>query len=159
MRLYLVQHGKAVDKKVNPDRPLTSEGAQEVDRVAAFLKGQPLHITEIWHSGKTRARQTAERLASTLVPGAVLRSREGLAPDDAVSDLKRVLEKRRENLMIVGHLPFLSKLAGLLLTGDDDEQVVGFRNGGVVCLEQDEADRWRVAWAIAPELLKASRDR
>jgi phosphohistidine phosphatase len=159
MRLYLVQHGKAVDKNVNPDRPLTSEGAQEVDRVATFLKGQPLDIAEIWHSGKTRARQTAERLASALAPSVVPRSREGLAPDDDASGLKRVLEKRHENLMIVGHLPFLSKLAGLLLTGDEDEQVVGFRNGGVVCLERDEADRWRVAWAVAPELLKASRGR
>jgi phosphohistidine phosphatase len=58
--------------------------------------------------------------------------------------------------MIVGHLPFLSRLASTLLIGDETVALVAFRNGGVVCLERgEEKGRWRLTWAVVPELLGA----
>ena len=62
------------------------------------------------------------------------------------------IESQNKNLMIVGHLPFLQKLASLLLSGTEDNQFISFRNSGVVCLEYTGA--WKVLWAVIPELLE-----
>ncbi len=59
-----------------------------------------------------------------------------------------------QDLMLVGHLPHLSKLVSLLLTGREDIELIAFRMGGVVCLERDEEGRWRLLWALRPELVK-----
>jgi len=50
---------------------------------------------------------------------------------------------------------YFGKLAALLLVGDPERKVVGFRNGGVVCLERDEDGNWSVGWVLTPELLAA----
>jgi phosphohistidine phosphatase len=57
----------------------------------------------------------------------------------------------RWRVMLVGHLPFLARLAGLLLSGDADNPIVRFRTGGIVCLTRDE-DRWQVAWILTPDM-------
>ena len=155
MILCLVQHGKAADKKVDLDRPLTEEGAREVESVGAFLSGKDLGPVAVWHSGKTRARQTAELLARHVAPRAALEARDGLAPKDDVGNVIEELREREEDLMIVGHLPFLSKLAAALVAGNKDAGVVAFKNAGVVCLERDAENAWHVAWAVTPDLLAA----
>jgi len=55
--------------------------------------------------------------------------------------------------MIVGHLPFLGRLAALLLTGNADNEVVAFQFGCVVCLSGDDSGRWKLEWMMVPELL------
>lgn len=54
--------------------------------------------------------------------------------------------------MLVGHMPFLARLAGLLVAGNPETEVVRFQNGGIVCLE-GEGGRWRVRWAVVPDLV------
>lgn len=153
MRLYLVQHGNAVDKSVDPDRPLTSRGAHDIEKVAACLSVHRLDVTSIWHSGKTRARQTAELMAKHALPRAGTDDHPYLDPDDDPKSIAALLRKIDSNLMIVGHLPFLSRLASLLLTGDRDGDLIHFVNGGVVCLERDSTDHWRLVWAVTPDLV------
>jgi len=60
LRVYLVRHGKAKSKEEDPERHLTERGAEEVRRVARFLAAAGIQVSKILHSGKTRARQTAE---------------------------------------------------------------------------------------------------
>jgi phosphohistidine phosphatase len=55
--------------------------------------------------------------------------------------------------MIVGHLPFLGKLVGLLVTGSDNNEIVEFRFGSVVGLERRDDKKWKVAWMVTPSLL------
>ena len=55
--------------------------------------------------------------------------------------------------MIVGHLPFLGRLAALLLTGNADKEVVAFQFGCVVCLNGDDEVRWKLEWMMVPKLL------
>jgi len=157
MRLYLVQHGQAVDKQTDPDRPLTEHGAQEADAVGAFLSAQRLNVPEVWHSGKTRARQTAETLAGHVAQDGAVQMRDGLAPKDDVAKIAKALRGRDRDLLIVGHLPFLAKLAGLLLAGDERTHVVAFQYAGVVCLESDDEGRWQVRWMVVPQLAQAGR--
>ncbi|NIA14937.1 MAG: phosphohistidine phosphatase SixA [Nitrospiraceae bacterium] len=153
VRVYLVQHGKAVDKKTDPERPLSPEGAAEVEAVAAFLAAKPLDVAEVWHSGKTRARQTAEGFGPCLVEGYALKQRDGLAPKDTVGAIARELDGLDGDVMIVGHLPFLDKLASLLVASDEDAGVAAFRNAGVVCLVGDKEQGWQVEWSVIPEIV------
>ena len=153
MRLYLVQHGKAAPEELDPRRPLTAEGRAAVARVAGFLKPLGLRVEALWHSGKLRAEQTAQLLAEAVAcPGGPAR-RDGLGPNDPVGPIRSELERHGGELMIVGHLPMLGRLASLLLTGREEADVVAFRNGGVVCLGREAAGKWRVEWAVVPELL------
>lgn len=54
--------------------------------------------------------------------------------------------------MLVGHLPFMDRLAGLLVTGDPNNSAVRFRTAGIVCLEGAGGD-WAVKWVVTPELV------
>ena len=54
--------------------------------------------------------------------------------------------------MLVGHLPFMARLAGRLVTGDEQLHVADFVPGTVLCLEPAAGDRWCVAWMVRPEL-------
>jgi phosphohistidine phosphatase SixA len=56
--------------------------------------------------------------------------------------------------MIVGHLPILQKLASLALVATDSSQLIGFQQGGVVCLRQDEDGHWQIRFVVTPELFK-----
>ena len=153
MQVYLVQHGGAESKKVNPTRPLTERGRQEVRCVAAFAERLGLEVRQIRHSGKTRAEQTASILGEALFPpdGVVVAS--GLAPLDNVQLVADALTQEPQPVMIVGHLPFLARLTGLLVTGDPDCSAVRFRNGGIVCLVyEEEKDTWLVSWLLTPKM-------
>jgi phosphohistidine phosphatase len=152
MKLYLVQHAKAAGKQEDPDRPLTEEGKREVQKVAEFVKPLRLCVDHLWHSRKLRAEQTAEVLAGVIEVQATT-ARDGLGPTDDVVALADELAGSEVHIMVVGHLPFLSKLASLLLTGSESANAVAFKNGGVVSMQSDEDGRWQIDWMVTPELL------
>ncbi len=153
LRLYLVQHAEAKPQAEDPARPLSEKGQEDIRRVANFIKAKGIEVSKIFHSGKLRAKQTAEALAEGISSAGGVEQAEGLAPLDDPGILANRLKEELEDLVLVGHLPHLSKLAGLLLAGDPERKVVGFRNGGVVCLERDENGNWSVGWVLTPEIL------
>ena len=146
MRFYIVQHGVAVEKAINPDRPLTLEGRDEIGRLSVYLSQKGVSDSSIYHSGKTRAKETAQLLAEHLSDIAI-GEHSGLGPNDDVSLLADRLE---DNAMYVGHLPHLSKLVSYVITGDVDTGVVTFVNGGVVCLNKDR-EAFQIDWYLRPE--------
>jgi phosphohistidine phosphatase len=152
MELYLVQHGEAKSKAEDPQRPLTERGRDEVQKVAAFAARAGLKISQVRHSGKRRAEETASILAEHLSPAEGVRAFPGLTPMDDVRPITQALQEETAPLMLVGHLPFMDRLAGLLVTGDPDRSVVRFRMGGIVCLEGAGHD-WAVKWVVTPELV------
>lgn len=154
MRLYLLQHGEAVSKEVDPERPLTEKGRQDVARTAEFLKVSGIKIDVILHSTKTRAIETARILAETILPKDGTEQKEGLAPNDPVDTLFDELTTENRDLMVVGHLPFLGKLVSLALAGSESSKIVSFKAGGVVCLERREDGKWQLVFVITPDLLK-----
>lgn len=153
MRLYLVQHGQAAAKDVDPARPLTDRGRADVEKVAAFIKPLNLYVSTVWHSGKTRAAQTAELLAAAVRTDNRCLERPGLAPNDDVLPVKDELARAQHDIMIVGHLPFLSKLASLLLADDESAAPVAFQQAGLVCLQRAPEKKWQLDWMITPQLL------
>lgn len=154
MRLYLVQHGEATSEEVDPKRPLTEKGKQDVTGTANFLRASGINIDIIWHSTKTRAIETAKILAQALSPKQGAEQREDLAPNDPVKKVFDSIASEDRDLMIVGHLPFLQKLASLALTNSESSDIVAFRKGGAVGLERKEANVWQLIFAIIPDMLK-----
>jgi phosphohistidine phosphatase len=152
MSLYLVQHGEALAKEVDPDRPLSAAGRRDIERLGALLAGADFRIMRVLHSGKARARQTAEILAAALAPQAPVEASDGLAPNDAPGPFADRVAQSDDGLLVAGHLPFMARLVSYLLTGEADRPTVAYRPGSVVCLERDEDGRWHIAWMLRPEL-------
>ncbi len=154
MNLYLVQHGEAVAKTEDPERPLSDKGWEDIQRVAAYVaRRTDILIRQINHSGKTRARQTAELLAEAIQPPEGVSDVPDLAPMDDPSVWVSYLAETTRDLMLVGHLPHLSKLAALLICQDGTQKVVDFKMGGVVCVGRDEEGDWSVRWMVTPEIV------
>jgi phosphohistidine phosphatase len=149
VHVYLVQHGQSKSEEEDPQRGLTDKGISEVQKVADFLRPLEFEVDAVWHSGKARAQQTAELLARAISAQDRVVQREGLGPKDQVATTKQALERTGGDVMIVGHLPFLGKLAALLVIGS----VVEFQYGSVVCIERHHEGKWKIAWMILPALL------
>jgi phosphohistidine phosphatase len=154
MRLYLVQHAEAKSKEEDPARDLTEKGRADVRRVADFASGLNLAISRILHSGKTRAASTAAILAEKLRPAQGVAETDGLAPLDDPHIWAGRLFGLAENLVLVGHLPHLAKLATVLLCGDREKDAVNFKMGGIVCLSREKQAPWGLEWMVVPDLLR-----
>ena len=153
MKLFLVQHAKAVSKELNPDRPLSEEGCEELQKICDFIKPLNLSVDFLWHSGKKRAEQTAEMLAEAMSAGSQ-EVRDNLGPNDDVTEVADEIGKSEHDTMIVGHLPFLDKLVSLLLSGSDATDIVEFRNAGIVCLSRNKENKWQIEWILTPQIVQ-----
>lgn len=152
--LYLVRHGQAKSDQDDPHRPLTDHGRAAVTTVAVFLAQHHIPVGKILHSGKTRARQTAEILAGHLNPTGAPEAVENLTPGaDPLIWAKR-LRELDDASMLVGHLPYLDKLAAHLLCKNQEQELLAFEAGAVLCLSQYETERWAIRWMVSPALLK-----
>jgi len=152
MKLYLVRHGEAVEGSVNPDRPLTAKGRADVEGIAGAAAERIASLEVIWHSTKTRARETAQILAAYLRPARGLVERDDIA-DGPTGPVADDIESADADLMIVSHVPFLPRLTGRLLEGADDVRPVAFPAAGLACLEADDALNWTLAWTLNPDEL------
>ena len=152
-RLYLVRHGEAKSKQEDPDRPLNDQGRQNVERMATWAADSGLPVDQIRHSGKRRAEQTAGIFVRRLQPPAGAIAIEGIDPNDDVRPLAQSLDQDSGHLMLVGHLPFLSRLVGQLLFGDPDRTDVGFDAAALVILERQH-NTWALNCVMQPSLIE-----
>jgi phosphohistidine phosphatase len=150
MKLYLLQHGVALPEERDPAKPLSPEGKEETQRAAEFLKTKSIRVDAVWHSPKLRAVQTAQIVTDSIFCPEI-KERHDLNPSDPVESFPEEIKSLNKNLMIIGHLPFLQKLASLLLSGSETNQFVTFKNSGLVCLEYK--DTWKIAWIVIPVLM------
>lgn len=153
MKIYLVQHGEACAKEVDPDRPLTDQGKADIERLAAFLKRAGIQVERVIHSGKLRATQTAERLAHAIAGGVELESCTLINPNDNPKTFDWESDSRDRDTLVVGHLPFMAKLVSHLLIEDENRLITAWQPGSIVCLQREDAGPWRINWMIRPELL------
>ncbi|MGE0039924.1 MAG: histidine phosphatase family protein [Vicinamibacterales bacterium] len=147
MLVVLVHHAQAVGPDVDHMRPLSAEGRRQADRVAAALAARGVAPAVVWHSGKLRARQTAEACWRALNPFAAYAAARGLQPSDAPEAVATALLAEDRDVLIAGHLPNLPRLLRRLVTGHDDGGMEEFPAHGAVALER-RGDRWTVVWEI-----------
>lgn len=153
MKLYLVQHGQAVPKEEDPERPLSKQGREDVRRVAACLGDAGIRVVRVWHSGKLRASETAGILAGKVCPGRQVETIKGIKPNDPVDEFASDADVWDEDTLVVGHLPFMSRLVSLLVADDSERELLHYTPGSVVCLQRDDTDCWGIDWMLSPGLL------
>ncbi|WP_455203646.1 phosphohistidine phosphatase SixA [Kaarinaea lacus] len=154
MKLYLVQHGEACAKEVDPKRPLTDQGKNDINRLAVFLKHAGVKVDRVLHSGKLRAMQTAERLAYAIAPKVELEASGIINPNDNPKAFDWQSESWVQNTLVVGHLPFIAKLVSHLLIEDENKLITAYLPGSIVCLELYNDSGWQINWMIRPEMLR-----
>jgi len=151
--LYLVQHAEPKRKEEDASRPLSDKGWKDIKKIAEYAKDHlHINIEQIVHSGKLRAKQTAEVLAEYLNPKEMVID-ENLAPLANPKVWQKRLAERTKDIMLAGHLPHLGKLASILLVDNEDKGVITFRMGGIVCFEREQEGCWTILWMITPEII------
>jgi len=153
MPLYLVRHGDAYSEAADPDRSLTEAGKATVDGMAQLATAFKIPVSQIFHSGKTRARQTADIFSNYLKPSAGVTEIKAINPNDDVTIIAPELDPAL-NAMLVGHLPFMERLVSYLITGSPDKSIIKFQTGGIVCLDKNEkSGSWYIKWVLMPKMV------
>jgi phosphohistidine phosphatase len=149
MQLHLVHHGEALGPDVDPRRPLSPLGRTTTERLAAAAAERGVRPLAVWHSGKLRAKQTAEVFWKTCNPLAEFSAIKGLQPDDPPQWVADRLKGETRDILVAGHFPYLPRLLGLLLNVNDIR--ANFPLHGVVSLVTADTDaEWRELWRLDP---------
>ncbi|HEX3797312.1 MAG TPA: phosphohistidine phosphatase SixA [Verrucomicrobiae bacterium] len=165
MELYLLRHGIAEDR--NPEAPnddslrrLTAEGRTKMRRATGGMKSLELEFDLILASPYLRTKETAKIVAEGLgceelmeVSGAL--ASEGGNPRVLIEELKRDYGEC-ESLLVVGHEPYLSRLIGRLISGDD-RSLVTMKKGALCKLAVGDLSYGRCAcleWLLTSSQLR-----
>lgn len=147
MHLYLIHHGVAVGPDEDARRPLSTVGLAGAARVAAKAALLGAKPDVVWHSGKLRARQTAQEFWRACNALAEFSASRDLQPDDPPQWIRDRLRAETRHIAIAGHFPHLPRLLALLTTGG--QAGAGFPANGIVALvTDDEGETFRELWRI-----------
>ena len=145
--IVLVHHGDALGPEVDPMRPLSEGGRAASARLAKAAAAQGVRPDEVWHSGKLRARQTAELFWRACNPLAGFSAARGLQPDDSPRRMRDELAEEDRSILLVGHMPHLVRLLRAL-GGEPEEGVAAdFPLHGCVALER-HGETWKELWRL-----------
>ncbi|MFQ6106847.1 MAG: phosphohistidine phosphatase SixA [Thermoplasmata archaeon] len=153
MKLYLARHADPKSEAEDPERPLSERGERQAEEIGRFASNTGVRVTQIRHSGKKRAQQTAETMGRYLSPPGGVIPVSGIAPLDDVAGAAEKLEGEEADLMLVGHLPFMNRLVSQLLFGNPDWLVVDLPKAGMICLAR-AGDSWTIDWLVHPGILR-----
>ena len=145
--VLLVHYGDALGPEVEPMRPLSGPGRAASARLAAAAAARGVSPDEVWHSGKLRARQTAELFWRACNPLAAFSAARGLQPTDAPRWLREQLEEDSRSILLVGHMPHLVRLLRLLCGEPPDSATTDFPMHGCVALER-QGEIWKEIWRL-----------
>jgi phosphohistidine phosphatase len=151
MRLYLARHAEAASKQKDKIRGLTPKGIRDAQALAGFVRLLGVKVASIWHSGKPRSVQTAEVLASAFHARRNQILRPDINPNSPARPVAKLIQKARKDLLIVGHQPFLGKLACKLLGRGATPAMLNLAKASILCLEYRDDRGWQIEWMINPE--------
>jgi phosphohistidine phosphatase len=144
VKVYLVHHGEAVGPDVDPRRPLSDRGRAAVERLAAAAAGHGAKPAVVWHSGKLRAKQTAEAFWRACNALAEFSATRDLQPDDPPRWIRDRLRGEARDILIAGHYPHLPQLLQEMCAA-----APAFPQHGVVALESDNGgETWKELWRL-----------
>lgn len=166
MNVYFMRHGIAQakdDPKIESDdeRELTKKGAKRARKVAKGLRALNIPFDRIVTSPLPRARETADIVAKIFDMKEQVEEAEELKPEASIERLAaRLIEYRDcQELLLVGHQPFLGKAASLLLCRSESAEI-DLKKGGVCCIELNELDMKKPGvfrWMLTPRQLRKLR--
>ncbi len=146
MHLYLVHHGDAVGPEVDARRPLSARGQEDVARAAVAAAARGARPAVVWHSGKLRARQTAEAFWRASNALAEFSATRDLQPDDPPVWMRDRLRGETRDILIAGHYPHLPRLLALLLSVGADKAAEFPAHGVVALVSEDDGETWKEEW-------------
>ncbi|MGA3162577.1 MAG: phosphohistidine phosphatase SixA [Verrucomicrobiota bacterium] len=164
MNLYLLRHGiaaepAAVGFEPDSERPLTTRGEDRLRIAARAMAELDLSFDLILSSPFRRAKQTAEIIANHFKLRKKLVFSDDLTP---VGNLRLLIQQlnqfrpKPENVLLVGHEPYLGKLIALLATGNTSLEI-DFKKGGLCKLEAEFLVYGRCAklvWLLTPRQME-----
>jgi phosphohistidine phosphatase len=161
MNLYLLRHGLAVEPGTegfahDAERPLTPKGERKLGKIAEGIKALEISFDLILSSPYVRARRTAEIVAEALSIGKKLGFSDALMPAGSVKRLIESLnqiEPAPEDVLLVGHEPYMSEMISLLVSGQVGFAVV-MKKGGLCKLSAQSIHAGRCAaleWLLTPK--------
>ena len=150
MKLYLMRHGEALSPQKDPQRGLTENGKKKVELVADYLQKQGVTMSQIFHSNKKRARETAEIMAKIIAPDVTLTEHDKITPNDDPHLILSEINTWQEDTLITSHLPFVPDLITLLTEKDAYMTAITFETATIVCLEKVNSYKWELVWSTAP---------
>jgi len=166
MNLYILRHGIAVEHgaagyKNDNERPLTGKGERKMWAIAEAMKALEISFDLILSSPLVRARQTAEIVAAALKCQKRLELTDTLAPQDSAKPLIQFLADQGawDDVVLVGHEPFLSRLIALLISGNSQASVL-LKKGGFCKLSIADLKHGKCAtleWLLTPKQMELMR--
>jgi len=156
MNLYLLRHGIAVDPS-EPDfandaeRPLTPKGKRRLLQIAGAMAALDISFDVIFSSPYVRAAETAEIVAKSLKCRKQLSFSADLTPGGNPKSLIQRLNELRprpENILLVGHEPYLSQLIALLTAGNTS-MAIDLKKGSLCKLEVESLRYGRCATLVS----------
>ncbi len=164
MNLFILRHGIAVERgtpgfKTDAGRPLTPKGKRQLRQIAGAMQNLDLSFNLILSSPFLRARQTAEIVAQSLRWKKRLAFSDELTPGgDPKALIQQLIELKPapENVLLVGHEPYLSELIGRLISGGATAGIE-LKKGGLAKLEVASLRFGRcatLAWLLTPKQMK-----
>lgn len=162
MKLYLLRHGDALEtgdpKFKDAERPLTPKGIQRTKQLAHALQQMEISFEVVLSSPLTRANETAETVIRGLDFTGKLELTDSLSPFGSMENLVSQLNTLRpvpENVLLVGHEPYLSGFISLLCTGGPGLALT-MKKGALCRLEVESPTCGKCAtleWLLPPRVL------
>jgi len=128
-------------------RPLSGPGRAASARLAAAAAARGVSPDVVWHSGKLRARQTAELFWGACNPLAAFAAARGLQPTDPPRWMQDQLADESRSILLVGHMPHLVRLLRVLCGEPPDSAETEFPLHGCVALERN-GETWKEIWRL-----------
>jgi len=140
MLIALVRHGQASDHAIDRERQLTDHGQNQAKQAGDFLKASRFTAKRLIHSPLVRAKQTCDLIKEAYLQTAQTIESGELKPESSLSFWLHQLNEEQEELVLVGHNPYLSMMAQELT-----DSPLNFPTGGCLILERTrESDLWKV---------------
>lgn len=154
MELYLMQHGSAFSKDIDPEEPLSPVGREQIIKSAQAVRRMGLAFDVVVASPKTRSQQTAGVVCELIgFPEENIvvtdKVKAMASPAESIEFLEQY--KNQGAVLVAGHLPNLARVAGELLS-PGHAPAIQFSNGGLTRIdvweERDKAPVLR--WHLTP---------
>jgi phosphohistidine phosphatase len=148
VNVYLAHHGAAMNAGIDARRPLSIDGREAVERLARAAAAHGVRPAVVWHSGKLRARQTAEAFWRECNALALFSATKDLQPDDSPTWMRDRLRHEPRDILLAGHFPHLPRLLALLLNQPEGSAAEFPPHGLVVLTTDDDGANWRETWRM-----------
>lgn len=148
-----MRHGTAAGPDVDPEQGLSGLGRDEISRLAERLASRGVQFSRVFHSNKTRAKQTAELMILGVSPSADISMHEGLSPNDDPKFVMDEMGNWPSDTLAVSHLPLVPGLLAIIPGIGSASVRINFVPGTIVCIEKTPAEAelaWKLAWVESP---------